>query len=84
MPKKEKGKAKSSSSAKIYGTDDEVQISPGEIYFFETEGAIKEDLKEIVENDLPWCSSLKEGEKKTCKGWSIISHKFIKLNFYLS
>lgn len=81
LPKKEKGKAKSSSSAKIYGTDDEVQTPPGEILFFHTVGAIKEDLKEIVENDLPWCSDLKEGEKKTCKSWSITSHKFIKLNF---
>ena len=64
----------------ISGTNDQVEISPGESLYFTTSGEVSERLKEILKNDLPFCSKLKEDEVEPCKSWQFGNYKYLDLN----
>lgn len=64
----------------ISGTNDQVEIGPGESFDLTTNGLVPERLREIVKNDLPWCSNLKEGEVEPCKSWVFGMYKYLDLN----
>lgn len=64
----------------ISGTNDQVEISPGEDLYLTTNGLVTERLKEIVKNDLPYCSKLKEGEVQPCASWTFGKYKYVDLN----
>ena len=64
----------------IFGTIDQVEISPGESLYLTTNGLVTGRLREIVKNDLPYCSKLKEGEVQPCTSWKFGKYKYLDLN----
>ncbi len=64
----------------IFGTNDQVEIPPGEKLDFTTSGEVPGRLKEILKNDLPYCGKLQEGEVEPCKTWRFGDYKYLSLN----
>ena len=62
------------------GTADDLFILPDRRFSFSTYADVEEEYKDLLDEEIPYCSDLEDGEVGICSSWSFGSFEYVEID----